>query len=82
MGRIKKILFVIAFGMIIVTMGGCVYSNNKSWSDMTSEEMQDVRQNFKEIETELREDFSGTDMEDELASLILDTVDQKIHQAN
>lgn len=42
MGRIKKILFVIAFGMIMVTMGGCVYSNNKNWSDMTLEEMHNI----------------------------------------
>ena len=34
MGLIKKIMLVTSLGMIMLTMGGCVYSNNKGWNEI------------------------------------------------
>lgn len=83
MGLIKKFLLITSLGMIMLTMGGgCVYSNNKGWNDMTSEEKQDVRQNFEEIESDLRQDFASDDIGDKFASFILDTVEQAIDSAD
>ena len=82
MGLIKKFLLITSLGMIMLTMGGCVYSNNKGWNDMTSEEKQDVRQNFEEIESDLRQDCASDDIGDKFASFILDTVEQAIDSAD
>ena len=82
MGLNKKFLLITSLGMIMLTMGGCVYSNNKGWNDMTSEEKQDVRQNFEEIESDLRQDFASDDIGDKFASFILDTVEQAIDSAD
>ncbi|MDE6914975.1 MAG: hypothetical protein K2P35_14975 [Lachnospiraceae bacterium] len=57
-----------------MTMGGCAYVNSKNWSDMTSEEQEEVRQIFKEERQELEEDFS----DDSFAQYILNRVEQVI----
>ena len=57
-----------------MTMGGCAYVNSKNWSDMTSEEQEEVRQIFKEEQQELEEDFS----DDSFAQYILNRVEQVI----
>lgn len=82
MGLLKKFLLITSLGMIMLTMGGCVYSNNKGWNDMTSEEKKDVQQNFEEIESDLRQDFASDDIGDKFASFILDTVEQAIDSAD
>lgn len=78
MGNIKKSLLVIALGMIMVTMGGCAYSNNKGWDELTTEEKQNVQQAFEDIKNDLEEDFSGDSTEDEFARYILDRVGKVI----
>ena len=49
---------------------------------MTSEEKQDVRQSFEDIESDLRQDFASDNMGDKFASFILDTVEQAIDSAD
>lgn len=65
----------------VTSLSGCVYSNNKNWDDMTSEEKQEVKENFEEVKEELEEDFSDNDVADEFALYIIDKVEQSIDNA-
>ena len=57
-------------------MSGCVYSNNKSWDDMSAEEKKEVKEVFlDDIRKDLEEDFSSEGFENELASYFLDVVE-------
>lgn len=78
----KKVFMAVILGIVSVTMSGCVYAGNKSWSSMTSEEKQEVKQDYAEIKEELKQEFSGDSIEDGLASFILDTVGAVIENAN
>ena len=62
-------------------MSGCVYSNNKSWGDMTPREKQEARQNFEEIEAGYRDAFSDSHIQDQFALWILHTVEYAITHA-
>ena len=45
-GKISKLfLTILLFSMIVMTMNGCAYVNNKNWDDMTPAEQEEVRQN-------------------------------------
>ncbi len=77
--RISKLfLIILMFSMIVITMSGCVYANNKNWDDMTPEEQEEVRQNFEEERKELEEDFPSDSVEGKFTSYILDKVEEGI----
>lgn len=69
-------LTILLFSMIVMTMNGCAYVNNKNWDDMTPAEQGEVRQNFEEEREELEEEFS----DDSFAQYILDKVEQAIKE--
>ena len=76
-GKISKLfLTILLFSMIVMTMNGCAYDNNKNWDDMTPAEQEEVRQNFEEEREELEEEFS----DDSFAQYILDKVEQAIKE--
>lgn len=76
-GKISKLfLTILLFSMIVMTMNGCAYVNNKNWDDMTLAEQEEVRQNFEEEREELEEEFS----DDSFAQYILDKVEQAIKE--
>lgn len=76
-GKISKLfLTILLFSMIVMTMNGCAYVNNKNWDDMTPAEQEEVRQNFEEEREELEEEFS----DDSFALYILDKVEQAIEE--
>jgi len=78
-GKIQKLFLVILLiGMIAMTMSGCAYVNNKNWDDLTSEEQEEVQQNFEEERKELEEDFPSDSAEGKFASFILDKVEEAI----
>lgn len=72
----KLFLTILLFSMIVMTMNGCAYVNNKNWDDMTLAEQEEVRQNFEEEREELEEEFS----DDSFAQYILDKVEQAIKE--
>lgn len=76
-GKISKLfLTILLFSMIVMTMNGCAYVNNKNWDDMTPAEQEEVRQNFEEEREELEKEFS----DDSFALYILDKVEQAIEE--
>lgn len=76
-GKISKLfLTILLFSMIVMTMNGCTYVNNKNWDDMTPAEQEEVRQNFEEEREELEEEFS----DDGFVQYILDKVEQAIEE--
>lgn len=76
-GKISKLfLTILLFSMIVMTMNGCAYVNNKNWDDMTTAEQEEVRQNFEEEREELEEEFS----DDSFVQYILDKVEQAIEE--
>lgn len=76
-GKISKLfLTILLFSMIVMTMNGCAYVNNKNWDDMAPAEQEEVRQNFEEEREELEEEFS----DDSFAQYILDKVEQAIEE--
>ena len=72
----KLFLTILLFSMIVMTMNGCAYVNNKNWDDMTPAEQEEVRQNFEVEREELEEEFS----DDSFAQYILDKVEQAIEE--
>lgn len=82
--KIKKLLLAaLAFGMIAVTMNGCVYANNTSWDDMTAEEQEAVRQEFfEDMEEELEASSSSDPLEEEFLHFIFDNVQQAMKDGN
>ena len=76
-GKISKLfLTILLFSMIVMTMNGCTYVNNKNWDDMTPAEQEEVRQNFEEEREELEEEFS----DNSFAQYILNKVEQAIEE--
>lgn len=69
-------IFIMILALCMLTMTGCVYSNNKSWEDLTPEEQEEVRQNFNDIKQELEDAFSGNQPQDKFTGYILDKVEQ------
>ena len=82
--KIKKLLLVaLAFGMIAMTMNGCVYANNTSWDDMTAEEQEAVRQEFfEDMEEELEASSSDNRFEEQFLRFIFDNVQQTMEDKN
>lgn len=83
MGLIKRIKNLLAITLILcmlaITMSGCVYANNKSWHDMTSEEQEEVKQNFLyDIKKDLDVSFSNNNSEDDFLRYIFDNIEQVI----
>lgn len=77
--KIKKMVpITLAFSMMIVTMSGCTYVNNKSWNDMTPEEQEEVRQAFDEAKSDLEANDLGNSLEDDFARYILNKVEQAL----
>lgn len=75
--KIKNILLsTFVFSMIVVTMSGCVYSNNKSWNDMTPEEQEEVKQAYEDVKDELEEEFSDDEPEDEFVKYFINKIEQ------
>ncbi len=77
--KIKKMFIInLALTIIIATMSGCAYVNNKNWHDMTPEEQEEVRQEFNDEKRELEESYSDNSLEDGFSQYILDKVEQAI----
>lgn len=58
MGQIKRIFLTAISLCLLATTSGCVYSNNKSWDDLNTEEKQEVEEAFDDVMEDLEEDFS------------------------
>ena len=82
MGLIKKIkkisIIAIMLSMMSVTLSGCVYANNKNWSDMTAQEKQEVKEQYQEVKEELEQEFAGDDFEDKLGTFFLNVVGEEL----
>lgn len=82
MGLIKKIkkfsITATMLSMISVTLSGCVYANNKNWSDMTVQEKQEVKEQYQEKKEELEQEFASNDFEDKLGRFFLDVVGDEL----
>lgn len=77
--KIKNIfLYTFVLSMILATMSGCVYSNNKKWDDMTSEEQEEARQTYEATKSDLEDEFSGDELEYKFVRYILNKVEQGI----
>ena len=83
MGLIKKIkkfsITVIMLSMMSVTLNGCVYANNKNWSDMTAQEKQEVKEQYQEEREKLEQEFASDDFEDKLGRFFLDVVGDELN---
>lgn len=83
MGLIKKIkkfsITAIMLSMMSVTLSGCVYANNKNWSDMTAQEKQEVKEQYQEEKEELEREFASDDFEDKLGRFFLDVVGDELN---
>ncbi|MCI6813039.1 MAG: hypothetical protein SOX11_04855 [Lachnospiraceae bacterium] len=76
MKQSKKLLAAfIALGMVSIILNGCIYSQNKSWEEMTPEEKQEVKQELKQAGEELEKEFSEDTLEGKLANEILSEVE-------
>lgn len=71
-------LVMLAWGMIAITTSGCVYANNKSWNDMTSQEQEELRQELEDTRSDLESSFSENSVEDKFSQYILDKVEQAL----
>lgn len=81
--RLFRCAFMLAITLcLMITTSGCVYSNNKSWSDMNAAEKEEVRQNFAAEKAELEETFSENSIEDNFASYILNQTAEFFDNAN
>ena len=65
--------------MMSVTLSGCVHANNKNWSDMTAQEKQEVKEQYKEEKEELEQEFASDDFEDKLGRFFLDIVGDELN---
>lgn len=75
--KIKNtILSTFVLSIIVITMSGCVYSNNKGWNDMTPEEQEEVKQAYEDVKNDLEEAFSGDEPEDEFVRDFLNEIEQ------
>lgn len=59
MGQFKRMILTVISLCMLATTSGCVYSNNKSWNDLTPEEKQEAEEVFDEVMDDLEEDFSN-----------------------
>lgn len=76
--KIKKIYFLtIVLSTITGTMSGCVYANNKNWNDMTLQEKQEVKEQFREEKERLEQENADDGFEDKLGSFILDAIEEE-----
>ena len=82
MRLIKKIknfsITGIILSMISIILNGCVYANNKNWNDMTSQEKQEVKEQYQEERDELEQELAGDDFEGKLGRSFLDTVGEEL----
>ena len=44
MGQFKRMILTVISLCMLATTSGCVYSNNKSWDDLTPEEKQEAEE--------------------------------------
>jgi len=83
---LKRISFTVVALGIILTMSGCVYSNNKSWDDLSFQEQQEVKQSLDEVREEINGDLDKVSEElkevfsDDNVVFALEIVD-KVEQA-
>ena len=48
MGQFKRMILTVISLCMLATTSGCVYSNNKSWDDLTPEEKQEAEEAAQE----------------------------------
>lgn len=78
--KIKKFsVTAIMLSMMSVTLSGCVYANNKNWSDMTAHERQEVKEQYQEEKEKLEQEFVSDDFEDKLGRFFLDVVGDELN---
>lgn len=81
MGLIKKIkkfsIIVVVLSMVSITLSGCAYANNKNWNDMTAQEKQEAKQQYKEEKEELAQEFASDGFEDKSGRFFLDVVGEE-----
>ena len=74
----KQFLALAVLGMIVISLSGCPYANNKNWDDLTAGEKEELQQEFESIKVELEEDFPSDSVEGKFTSYILDKVEEGI----
>lgn len=78
----KRFFLTAVIICFVFTLSGCVYANNKSWNDMSTDEKQEVKQDFAEIKDELLKDYASNDITDKFALEIISKVEQAIDNAD
>lgn len=75
----KRILCTIVLSSVaVIFLCGCIYANNKSWSDMTPAEQEEVRHAYDSIKSNLKEAFPPDSPEDERIQDILAKIGQEM----
>ena len=77
--NLKRILCTIVLSSVaVIFLSGCIYANNKSWSDMTPAEQEEVQQAYDSIKSSLEEAFPPDSPDGERIQDILAEIRQGI----
>lgn len=75
----KVIAVVLLIILTLAFAAGCTYAQNKSWSDMTEAEKAEARAEFREIRSELEEEFAEDSPGGRLSATVLNWVDAALN---
>lgn len=80
MYRKQFLKFIILIIVLIFTfaLGGCVYSNNKNYDELSESEKQHVKESFEEVKEEINTEFAEDTIIHKKAMDILENVEEKI----
>ena len=77
--NLKRILCTIVLSSVaVIFLSGCIYANNKSWSDMTPAEQEEVQYAYDSIKSSLEEAFPPDSPDGEWIQDILAEIGQEI----
>ena len=74
----RKLCIVVLSSVAVISLSGCIYANNKSWSDLTPTEQAEVQQAYDSVKSSLEEAFPPDSPDGERIQDILAEIGQEI----